>query len=94
MTGKQTARTALSAAERDCGAETIDPTRAAAGAQRWRRALSESLGQDPGASLDEPRRMLAMLKVFGSTCRLADLLFQISCFRGASLSGRSEPGAR
>ena len=71
--------------------ETIDPTRAAAGAQRWRRALAESLGQDPGASLDEPRRMLAMLKIFGSTRRLADLCLRYPVFAGqAFLEGPSQ----
>lgn len=72
-------------------AETIDPSRAASGAQRWRRALAESLGQDPGASLDEPRRMLAMLKIFGSTRRLADLCLKYPVFAGqAFLEGPSQ----
>lgn len=71
--------------------ETIDPTRAPAAAQRWRRALAESLGQDPGAALDEPRRMLAMLKVFGSTRRLADLCLRYPVFAGqAFLDGPSQ----
>lgn len=71
--------------------ETIDPTRAASGAQRWRRALAESLGQDPGATLDEPRRMLAMLKIFGSTRRLADLCLKYPVFAGqAFLEGPSQ----
>ncbi|MEZ5914004.1 MAG: hypothetical protein R3C42_00045 [Parvularculaceae bacterium] len=71
--------------------ETIDPTRAAAGAQRWRRALADSLGQDPGATLDEPRRMLAMLKIFGSTRRLADLCLRYPVFAGqAFLEGPSQ----
>lgn len=77
----------------DCAhsSETIDPTRAAAGAQRWRRALAESLGQDPGAALDEPRRMLAMLKIFGSTRRLADLCLKYPVFAGqAFLEGPSQ----
>lgn len=71
--------------------ETIDPTRAASGAGRWRRALAESLGQDPGATLDEPRRMLAMLKIFGATRRLADLCFKYPVFAGqAFLEGPSQ----
>ena len=71
--------------------ETIDPTRAAAAVQRWRRLLSESLGQDPGAALDEPRRMLAMLKVFGSTRRLSDLCIKYPVFAGqAFLDGPSQ----
>ncbi|MDZ7627910.1 MAG: hypothetical protein U5J99_05805 [Parvularculaceae bacterium] len=71
--------------------QTIDPTRATSAVQRWRRALSESLGQDPGASLDEPRRMLAMLKVFGSTRRLSDLCLKYPVFAGqAFLEGPSQ----
>lgn len=71
--------------------EIIDPSRAAAGALRWRRALADSLGQDPGASLDEPRRMLAMLKIFGSTRRLADLCLKYPVFAGqAFLEGPSQ----
>lgn len=54
-------------------AERIDPARAAAGVARWRRALAEALGEDPGARLDRPDRKLAMLRIFGSTRRLADL---------------------
>lgn len=55
------------------GAEKIDPTRAAAGFARWRRALAEARGEDPGALLDRPDRRLTMLRIFGSTRRLADL---------------------
>ena len=87
MTPNKKVRSAEFGAE----AEIIDPTRAAAGATRWRRALAESLGQDPGASLDEPRRMLAMLKIFGSTRRLADLCFRYPVFAGqAFLEGPSQ----
>ena len=79
------------AASSEFSNETIDPTRAASGAQRWRRALAESLGQDPGATLDEPRRMLAMLKIFGSTRRLADLCLKYPVFAGqAFLEGPSQ----
>lgn len=53
--------------------ETIDPSRAAAGFARWRRALAEALGEDPGARLDRPDRKLTMLRIFGSTRRLAEL---------------------
>lgn len=53
--------------------DKIDPTRASAGVARWRRALAEALGEDPGARLDRPDRILTMLRVFGSTRRLADL---------------------
>ncbi|MEQ1931141.1 MAG: hypothetical protein ABL957_11530, partial [Parvularculaceae bacterium] len=53
--------------------EAIDPSRAAAGVARWRRALAEALGEDPGARLDRPDRRLTMLRIFGSTRRLAEL---------------------
>lgn len=53
--------------------EAIDPSRAAAGFARWRRALAEAIGEDPGARLDRPDRKLTMLRIFGSTRRLADL---------------------
>lgn len=55
------------------GTDRLDPARAAAGAARWRRALAEALGEDPGARLDRPDRILTMLRVFGLTRRLADL---------------------
>ncbi|MBB5518348.1 [protein-PII] uridylyltransferase family protein [Amphiplicatus metriothermophilus] len=35
--------------------------------------MAEALGEDPGARLDRPDRILTMLKVFGLTRRLADL---------------------
>jgi len=63
----------------------IDPTRAAAGVARWRRLLSETLGQDPGPRLDEPRFYLAMLKVFGSTKRLADTCLKHPTFASQGL---------
>lgn len=53
--------------------ETVDPTRAPAGVARWRRSLAEALGSDPGARLDRPDRRLTMLRIFGSTRRLAEL---------------------
>jgi glutamate-ammonia-ligase adenylyltransferase len=53
--------------------DKIDPTRASSGVARWRRALADALGEDPGARLDQPDRRLTMLRVFGSTRRLADL---------------------
>lgn len=64
-------RTAAGAEERF--GDKIDPTRAAAGVARWRKALAEALGEDPGARLDRPDRLLTMLKAFGATRRLADL---------------------
>lgn len=53
--------------------DKIDPARAQAALTRWRRAVAEALGQDPGAPLDQPDRRLLMLRIFGSTRRLAEL---------------------
>lgn len=53
--------------------DKIDPGRAQAALTRWRRAVAEALGQDPGAPLDQPDRRLLMLRIFGSTRRLAEL---------------------
>ena len=64
---------------------SIDPTRAAAGVARWRRTLGECLGEDPGARLDEPRRHLTLLKIFGSTRRLADLTMKFPTVAAAAL---------
>lgn len=66
-------------------ASKIDPGRAAAGVARWRRAVAETLGQDPGIGLDEPRRQLVMLKVFGSTKRLADLCLRYPAYGARAL---------
>ncbi len=57
---------------RDQG-DRIDPSRAAAALARWRRAVAEAMGQDPGAPLDQPDRRLLMLRVFGATRRLGEL---------------------
>ncbi len=54
-------------------ADRIDPTRAPAALERWRRAVAEALGGDPGAPLDQPDRRLLMLRVFGATRRLGEL---------------------
>lgn len=81
--------TNFSAADRR--ADVIDPSRAPAGAARWRRALSDALGQDPGAALDEPRRMLAMLKVFGSTRRLSDLALKHPIYAARALTEGASP---
>ncbi len=59
-------------AARDVG-DKIDPARAAAAMTRWRRAVSDAMGQDPGAPLDQPDRRLLMLRVFGATRRLGEL---------------------
>lgn len=53
--------------------DRIDPRRAAAGYARWRRALAEARGGDPGARLDYPSYRLTLFRVFGSTRRLAEL---------------------
>lgn len=53
--------------------DKIDPKRASAGVARWRRAVAKASGKDPGAALDQPDRRLLMLRVFGSTRRLAEL---------------------
>ena len=54
-------------------ADKIDPARAPAALERWRRAVADALGGDPGAPLDRPDRRLLMLRVFGATRRLAEL---------------------
>jgi [glutamine synthetase] adenylyltransferase / [glutamine synthetase]-adenylyl-L-tyrosine phosphorylase len=54
-------------------ADRIDPARAPAALERWRRAVAEAMGGDPGAPLDQPDRRLLMLRVFGATRRLAEL---------------------
>lgn len=54
-------------------ADKIDPTRAHSALERWRRAVADSMGGDPGAPLDQPDRRLLMLRVFGATRRLAEL---------------------
>ena len=64
--------TAASTATRNQG-DKIDPKRAQAALTRWRRAVAEAQGQDPGAPLDQPDRRLLMLRVFGSTRRLGEL---------------------
>lgn len=66
--------------------DAIDPSRAQAGAMRWRRAVADALGQDPGAPLDHPDRRLLMLKIFGSTRRLAELCIAHSSAAAAALT--------
>ncbi|WP_425407778.1 hypothetical protein [Hyphococcus sp.] len=53
--------------------DKIDPARAPAALERWRRAVADSMGGDPGAPLDQPDRRLLMLRIFGATRRLAEL---------------------
>ncbi len=54
-------------------ADKIDPSRAPAALERWRRAVADSLGGDPGSPLDRPDRRLLMLRIFGATRRLSEL---------------------
>ncbi|WDI32077.1 hypothetical protein PUV54_02590 [Hyphococcus flavus] len=54
-------------------ADKIDPSRASAALERWRRAVADSMGGDPGAPLDQPDRRLLMLRIFGGTRRLGEL---------------------
>ncbi len=53
--------------------DKIDPSRASAALKRWRRSVADAMGQDPGAVLDQPDRRLLMLRIFGTTRRLAEL---------------------
>ncbi|MEL7488921.1 MAG: hypothetical protein AAGJ87_17120, partial [Pseudomonadota bacterium] len=57
----------------DAGAPRLQPARALHGLSRWRRALADVSNGDLSAALDEPRRRLTLLKIFGSTIKLADL---------------------
>ena len=54
-------------------ADKIDPSRAPAALQRWRRSVAEAMNGDPGAPLDQPDRRLLMLRIFGATRRLGEL---------------------
>ncbi len=74
-----------SAATRNQG-DKIDPKRAQAALSRWRRAVAEALGQDPGAPLDQPDRRLLMLRIFGSTRRLAELCMSHPAAAAAALT--------
>ena len=65
--------TATGARESRNQGDVIDPSRAAAALTRWRRALAQAAGQDPGAPLDQPDRRLLMLRIFGATRRLSEL---------------------
>lgn len=72
-------------------ADKIDPARAGAGAARWRRALADALGADPGAGLDRPDRRLSMLRVFGATRRLADLCMTHPAAAAEALQSGASP---
>ncbi|MGF1542992.1 MAG: hypothetical protein ACFB00_00515 [Parvularculaceae bacterium] len=69
----------------------FDPTRATAGADRWRRLLAETDVDDQGPALDDPRRLLAMLKVFGSTQRLADACLKYPIYAAKALREGPSP---
>lgn len=71
--------------------DVIDPSRANAGADRWRRALAAHDGAEDAAALDDPRRLLSMLKVFGSTRRLADLCLQYPSYAAKALKEGPAP---
>lgn len=86
MTSLETSRSAHQPCREPKNAEKIDPAKAAAGVARWRRALAEVLGEDPGARLDRPDRKLTMLRIFGSTRRLADLCLKHPAAAGEALS--------
>ncbi|MEM8770566.1 MAG: hypothetical protein AAGD92_02845 [Pseudomonadota bacterium] len=68
----ETAKSAVGADSLHQG-DKIDPSRAEPALLRWRKAVANALGQDPGAALDQPDRRLLMLRIFGSTRRLAEL---------------------
>ncbi|MHA7871799.1 MAG: hypothetical protein ACX939_05555, partial [Hyphococcus sp.] len=70
--------------------DKIDPSRAEAAMTRWRRAVAEAMGQDPGAALDQPDRKLVMLRVFGGTRRLSELcMTHPAAAAGALMDGAS-----
>ena len=71
-------------------AEKIDPSRAASAVTRWRKAVAQALGEDPGAALDQPDRRLLMLRIFGSTSRLGELCLSFpAAAAGALIDGPS-----
>ncbi len=69
----------------------VDPARAGAAVKRWRRAVAKAMGEDPGASLDQPDRRLVMLRVFGATRRLADLCMAYPAAAAAALTDGPSP---
>ncbi len=73
------------------GRDKIDPRRAQAGANRWCRALAAHEGAQNGALLDDARRQLAMLRVFGSTRRLAELCLQFPSYAALALKEGPAP---
>ncbi len=75
---------------RDMG-DKIDPSRAAAAIMRWRRAVCDAMGQDPGAPLDQPDRRLLMLRVFGATRRLGELCMTHPAAAAAALIDGPSP---
>ncbi|MEX6632080.1 hypothetical protein [Hyphococcus lacteus] len=71
--------------------DKIEPSRAASALERWRRAVAEALGGDPGAPLDQPDRRLLMLRIFGTTRRLADLCMTYPDAAATSLTDGASP---
>ena len=64
----------------------LDPALAAPQTARWRRALADAAGGDPGGALDTPMRRLTLLKVFGSTTHLASWCFKTPMAVAAALT--------
>jgi len=71
--------------------DKIEPSRARAALTRWRRAVAEAIGQDPGAPLDQPDRRLLMLRVFGTTRRFAELCMTHPAAAAAALIDGPSP---
>ncbi len=96
MTADSKPQPAHSAAPHEARAEhgsngALDPARAAVGAERWRRLISETGDEDVASGLDDPRRALAMLKVFGSTRRLADMALKYPAYAAKALRDGPSP---
>lgn len=66
--------------------DRLDPSRAAAGVERWRRQLAQATGEEDAVGLSEPHRLLTMLKVFGSTRRFANLCLAYPKYAAKALS--------
>ena len=64
---------APSAGNRICASDKIDPSKVLNSLSRWRRAVSKSIGHDPGAVLDQADNSLLMFRVFAHAPHLAEL---------------------
>lgn len=71
--------------------DKIDPSRAPGALERWRRAVADAMGGDPGAPLDQPDRRLLMLRIFGGTRRLAELCMTHADAAAAALMDGASP---